>query len=145
MDWITPELFWFLLGLALLLAEFALPGIIIMFFGIGAWITSLTTWLGITTGAASQNIVFALSSVLLLFILRHRMKKIFMGKSTNDAIEDEFTGKEARVRVAIDENDRGKVEIKGAQWNARAQEVIPADTMVIIERREGLTLHVRIR
>ena len=72
MDWITPELFWFLLGLVLLLAEFALPGIIIMFFGIGAWITALTTWLGITTGAASQNMVFGLSSVLLLFVLRHR-------------------------------------------------------------------------
>lgn len=144
MDWLTPELFWFLLGLVLLLAEFALPGIIIMFFGIGAWITAITTWIGITPNATSQNIVFAVSSLLLLFVMRNRLKKIFVGTSTNDAIEDEFTGKEARVISDID-SAKGKIELKGAEWNARSEEPIAANTLVIIERREGLTLHVRPR
>lgn len=144
MNWLTPELFWFLLGLALLLAEFALPGIIIMFFGIGAWITALTTWMGLTPNATSQNIVFAISSLVLLFVMRRRLKQIFVGTTTNDTIEDEFTGKEARVVSEID-SSKGKVELKGAEWNARSVETISANSLVIIERREGLTLHVRPR
>jgi hypothetical protein len=35
-------------------------------------VTALTTWIGLTPNATSQNIVFALSSVLLLFVLRAR-------------------------------------------------------------------------
>jgi len=144
MDWLSAELFWFLLGLVLLLAEFALPGIIIMFFGIGAWITALTTWIGLTPNATSQNIVFALSSVLLLFVLRARLQKIFVGDSTQDTVEDEYTGKEAIVLQDVDDSN-GIVEMKGAEWRARSASLIPAKSVVIIEKREGLTLHVRLR
>lgn len=144
MNWLTPELFWFLLGLVLLIAELALPGIIIMFFGIGAMITALTTWLGITPNATSQNVVFAVSSVVLLFVLRQRLQKIFVGTTTDDSVEDEFTGKEARVLYPIDDA-QGKIEFKGAEWNARSSQNCPANTLVVIERREGLTLHVRPR
>jgi membrane protein implicated in regulation of membrane protease activity len=91
---LSPPVVWFLIGFALLIAEFALPGIIIVFFGMGAWITALTTWLGLTTSLPSQNIVFCISSVLLLFVLRNRLKNIFVGNATNDKIEDEYTGKE---------------------------------------------------
>jgi membrane protein implicated in regulation of membrane protease activity len=144
MDWLTPELFWFLLGFLLLVAEFVLPGIIIVFFGIGAWIAAFTTWIGLTESTASQNIVFVISSVILLFVLRHRFKNAFVGTSTNDAIEDEYTGKEARTLTDIDDQ-QGKIEMKGAEWNARSIEPIAANAWVIIERREGLTLHVRPR
>ena len=144
MDWLTAELFWFLLGFVLLVAEFVLPGIIIVFFGVGAWITALTTWLGLTQSAASQNILFAVSSVILLFVLRKRFTKIFVGSSTTDTVEDEYTGKEARVLSAVD-TQQGKIEVKGTEWNARSPEPIAANSWVIIERREGLTFHVRPR
>lgn len=144
MEWLTAELFWFLLGFVLLVSEFVLPGIIIMFFGIGAWITALTTWLGWTESMASQNVVFAISSVVLLFVLRNRFKNAFVGTSTNDTIEDEYTNKEAKTLTDID-NEHGKIEMKGAEWNARSTEPIAANSWVIIERREGLTLHVRPR
>ncbi|HBE23806.1 MAG TPA: NfeD family protein [Verrucomicrobiales bacterium] len=144
MDWLTAELFWFLLGLVLLLAEFALPGIIIMFFGIGAWVTAFTTWIGLTPNATSQNIVFVISSVLLLFVLRARLRRIFVGNSTVDTVEDEYTGKEAIVLHDVDDSN-GIVEMKGAEWRARSESPIPSSSIVIIEKRVGLTLHVRPR
>lgn len=144
MDWLTAELFWFLLGFFLIIAEFAVPGVIIMFFGIGAWITAFTTWIGLTSSLTSQNLVFAFSSVILLFVLRHRFRKSLVGESTHDAIEDEFTGKEALALTLINSVE-GKVEMKGAEWNARSPQEITARTWVVIERREGLTLHVRPR
>lgn len=141
---LSPPVVWFLIGFALLIAEFALPGIIIVFFGMGAWITALTTWLGLTTSLPSQNIVFCISSVLLLFVLRNRLKNIFVGNATNDKIEDEYTGKEVLALSDISDS-RGKVEIKGTEWNARSISPILSQSLVIVERREGLTLHVRAR
>jgi membrane protein implicated in regulation of membrane protease activity len=144
MEWLSAELFWFLLGFFLLLAEFALPGVIIVFFGIGAWMAALTTWLGLTTTMTSQNLVFALSSVVLLFGLRKRFHQSLVGDAIDDAIEDEYTGKEVIALTSIDDCS-GKIEVKGAEWSARAVAPIAAGTWVVITRREGLTFHVKPR
>ena len=36
-------LIWFILGLVLLLGEFVMPGLVIFFFGIGAWVVAILT------------------------------------------------------------------------------------------------------
>ena len=36
-----PAVIWFLVGLGLLLLELVLPGLVILFFGVGAWVTAL--------------------------------------------------------------------------------------------------------
>jgi hypothetical protein len=56
---------WFLVGLVLVLAEFATPGVILVFIGLGAWVAALTTWLGWTEALGAQMGVFAVSSTLL--------------------------------------------------------------------------------
>jgi membrane protein implicated in regulation of membrane protease activity len=144
MDWLTAELFWFLLGFVLLLAEFALPGVIIVFFGLGAWMAALTTWLGLTKTMASQNLVFVIASIVLLFGLRKRFHQSLVGDTTDDTIEDEYTGKEVIALTSIDDRS-GKIEVKGAEWSARAVEPIEAGMWVVIMRREGLTFHVKPR
>lgn len=35
-----PELVWFIIGLVLFLLELVLPGFVIFFFGVGAWVTT---------------------------------------------------------------------------------------------------------
>ena len=55
---------WFLAGLVLVLAEFATPGVILVFIGLGAWVAALTTWLGWTEALGAQMGVFAVSSTL---------------------------------------------------------------------------------
>jgi membrane protein implicated in regulation of membrane protease activity len=141
---ISPQVLWFLLGSLLIIVEFTLPGIVLVFFGVGAWITAFTTWIGLTPGLPAQNLVFCISSLSLLFLLRNRLKKIFVGNSSNDEIEDEYTGKEVLVLSDISDS-HGKVEIKGTEWNARSETPISATSLAIVERREGLTLHVRPR
>jgi inner membrane protein len=141
---LSPQVLWFLFGSLLIIVEFATPGIVMVFFGVGAWITAFTTWIGLTPGLPAQNMVFCICSLLLLFFLRNRLKNIFVGSSTNDKIEDEYTGKEVLALSDISDS-HGKVEIKGTEWNARSQAPIASSSLVIIERREGLTLHVRPR
>lgn len=131
-----PELFWFILGLGLFLLELVLPGFIIFFFGLGAWITALVCMTG-TPGINLQIIIFALTSVLSLIGLRRIIqKKFFYSKGNSSAdVEDEFTGKEARAISDFGGMQTGKVEFKGTQWNAEsASEIINGQRVVIIEK-----------
>ena len=142
------ELYWFLLGLALMLSELALPGFVIIFFGIGAWITALCIWLGVTTAFNTQLVIFLASSVLSLVLFRNQGKKYFQGKVSRkmDDISklDDVKGERA---VVVDDivpaNLAGKVEFHGTNWNAVAEGEIKKGTPVEILERENLTLKVK--
>lgn len=143
-----PFVLWFLAGLVLVLLEFAAPGVILVFIGLGAWAAALTTWLGWTTTMASQMTVFAIASVIFLVGLRNLCKGWFMGLSkSGDAREtdEEFRDKEARVVTAITPDLAGKVEFKGASWNARSTAALNPGDMAVIVERDGLLLTVRPR
>ena len=72
-DWLKPELIWFIIGLVLLLLEFTAPGLILFFFGVGAWVVSIICFFfGIAINL--QLLIFLSSSILLLLLLRKRLK-----------------------------------------------------------------------
>ena len=145
---LEPEVIWLIAGILLILAEIIVPGVVLVFFGFGAIITAITTGLGWTENFGLQSLVFVVSSVLLLFILRRLLRKWFVGSDdTNRSdMDDDFTGREARVVTDLPgEHGYGRVEIKGAEWKACSPEIITAGQIVIIDKREGLTLHVRPR
>lgn len=136
----NPALFWLVLGLALVGLEIILPGIVLMFFGFGALLTSLCCLLfGIDP--LTQTILFAVSSVIMLAALRRLFLRArwFAGEKT----KDEFAGKEVKVVADIPGTaEHGLVLLNGTNWNAIAREFIPKDSIVRIERRDGLTLVV---
>src|SRR5665647_1315274 len=90
-----PELSWFAFGLILFLLEVVVPGFIIFFFGVGAWITALICVI-FNPGTNMQIIIFGISSILSLIALRRVIQKKFFYNKRNlsDEVEDEFTGKE---------------------------------------------------
>ena len=67
-DFLTPEVIWFLVGLVLLVMEFMLPGLIIGFFGVGAWIVAIVC-LMTDIGINAQLGIFIASSVLSLSVI----------------------------------------------------------------------------
>jgi len=145
-DFLKPELIWFLIGLALLILEFALPGLIIFFFGVGAWVVALVcliTDIGINT----QLVIFIGSSVLSLLCLRKWLKGVFMGhvKSKQDMTEElkEFIGERAVVKEKIVPKAGGKVEFHGTNWVAEADEEIAEGAVVEIIGKDNITLKVK--
>jgi membrane protein implicated in regulation of membrane protease activity len=145
---VEPYVLWFLAGLILVLLEFTAPGLVVIFFGLGAWVVSLTSWLGWTPALAGQLGVFTLASLALLFGLRRSCREWFAGlSSAGDArqTEEEFLNKEVRVLSAILPGQPGKVEFKGVNWNAHATEPLQAGDAAIIVGRDGLQLQVRPR
>ena len=144
-DFITnrPELVWFILGLILLLAELVLPGFVIFFFGVGAWITALVC-LFFNPGFNLQAVIFAVTSVIVLLAFRKMIqnKFIYNKNDISGTIEDEFTGKEAVAVADFDDEKRGKVDFKGTSWRAESDFEIHAGQTVIILKKDNFKLKV---
>lgn len=116
-----PELVWFIIGLVLFLLELVLPGFVIFFFGVGAWITALLCLIA-NPGINLQAIVFGVTSILSLLLLRRMIQKRFFytREELSREVEDEFTGREAVAITDIEPGDTGKVEFKGTSWKAES-------------------------
>ncbi len=134
-----PELFWFIIGLGLFLLELVIPGFFIFFFGLGAWVTALFCLIVNPDSISNlQMIIFAVTSVLSLVILRRIIQKKFFYSKNNlsEEVEDEFTGKDALAVVDFGPDKIGKVEFKGTTWKAESKfEIKEGQTAVIIEKK----------
>ncbi len=150
MEWIkeylAPELIWFLVGLVMLLLEFALPGLIIFFFGVGAWVVAgLCFFLPLET--TWQLAIFLATSVVCLLVLRKTLKRVFFGRVVNDPrgseYADENVGKEATVATRIAPHTPGKIELNGTLWKAISDHTIEKGATVTIIAKDNLTFTVK--
>ena len=140
---LSPAAIWFIIGFVLLILEFALPGLIIFFFGIGAWIVALACLFTDLT-FNNQLILFILSSLLSVLLLRKSLKKMLLQRKRPDGLlEDEFIGKTAKAETAITPGNNGKISFKGASWQASSSEVIAAGENVIITGNDSIVLIVK--
>lgn len=141
----NPGLLWFIAGLAMLITELFAPSLVLMFFGLGAWVVTVL-YLVFNIGFSAQLIVFGVASLLLLALLRKKLKSVFLGyvssrQESGKNMEDSF-GKEAIVVVRIEPARPGKVEYNGVAWDAEADDSIEIDTRVKIIDRNGLRFKV---
>ena len=138
-----PEVIWFIIGLALFLLELVLPGFVIFFFGVGAWVTALLCLIA-DPGLNLQAIVFAVTSILSLVALRKIIqKKFFYTKDElSKDVEDEFSGREAIAMTDFEPGENGKVEFKGTQWKAESLSSIREGDRVIIKEKDSFKLIV---
>lgn len=138
-----PAAVWFLIGFLLLLLEFALPGLILFFFGIGAWIVAILVLL-FDLPINAQLIIFLASSSLSVLFFRKWVKRLLWSrKQSSELIDDEFIGKTAVAETAIAPGHNGKVNFKGSSWSARSEDVIAAGETVMITGNESILLIVK--
>jgi membrane protein implicated in regulation of membrane protease activity len=146
-SFLRPELIWFLVGLLLLFVEMAIPGFVIGFFALGAWIVALVTLFKPLT-LNQELALFISTSVLSLVLARSWLKGLFTGfvraRPDTDVDLGEFIGQRVLVTQAITAKLPGKVEFHGAPWQAAADREIPAGTVVEIVAKDNLTLKVKI-
>ncbi len=148
MNWESPEIIWFVVGLVLILLEFAIPGLITVFFGIGAWIVALICLL-VPLPLNTQLFIFIILSILSLLFLRKWFRKLFVRRLeavqiSTDELEDDITGQEAVVVARITPKKHGRVEFRGSTWNATAKETIAAGRTVKIIGKKNITLVVEL-
>ena len=143
-DWLRPQLVWFGIGVILLLLEFANPGVVLIFFALGAWLVALLC-LTVEVSLNLQLGVFVITSVVLLLVFRSRIKeRIDRRQPAPEAGEsEEFVGRRGLVTREIRSDRAGRVDCRGTTWAAEAGERIPEGAAVEIVEKENLTLVVK--
>ncbi|WP_339137866.1 MAG: NfeD family protein [Candidatus Electrothrix sp. GW3-4] len=140
---VSPVLIWFLLGIVFFVTELILPGFILFFLGIGAWFTASV--LALTEVSLTvQMIIFLVSSLVTLILLRSWLHSIFFGDSNeeDDSVNVDDAPATGIVTEAIMPPGLGRVKYGGSFWQATADESISVDTVVRIIERKNLIVHV---
>lgn len=141
-----PRLIWFVLGLVLIIAEFMIPGVVIIFFGVAAWVLSLLCFI-MPLSLNAQLLIFLVTAVssLLLFrkVLKQKLLKGKMSGEVSSALEDEFIGQKAEVIKDINPPHEGKISLKGASWTAISEESIAVGEYIEIIGKESIKLIVK--
>ena len=137
---------WLIAGVMLIVAEFAVPGVFICFFGVGALLTGAAVWIFPTLSLTAQIALFAILSIGFLAGCRRFMPQSFRGSRKidhSDIENDDIVGAEVVVTEAITPEAPGKVEFRGSQWSARADRTIAVGERASIVGRHNLTLYLK--
>lgn len=139
----TTPVIWILIGFLLFVLEFIIPGLVLFFFAVGAWIVGiLCLFLDITING--QLIIFLASSLVCLLLLRRWTKKvIFKRKPSSELLDDEFLGKTAIAETEISPLSNGWVSFKGTSWQASSEDIIEKGESVTISGNESIVLIVK--
>lgn len=134
---------WFVVGFSFFLLEFLVPGFILFFFGIAAWLVALIT-LFFDIAIDTQLIIFLVSALVTVVLFRKWVKeKLGMHKAGPKVLEDEYIGKIAFAETEITPEKNGKVEFKGASWDAKSEEHIASGQQVEIVETKSILLIVK--
>jgi len=146
----NPVFIWFVIGTVLVVAEFFVPGIVLVFFGISAWLVALAAGLigPIRASIPIQVGIWVVLSVILLFSLRSWLQGLLKGFTGAETDPNKMPreGIGARVEVIEDidtKSHAGRVRWKGSLWRAEADEDIPAGTAVEIVGQDNMTVKVK--
>lgn len=135
---------WVLIGLALLVIEFASTTMHIGFFAAGAFLVALAVALGWDGPLSAQIIAFTVASLLALFVFRPIvMRKL---KLRGDGHEvDAIVGQQATAMDEIAIGAIGQAELRGSTWSARnvGSSSITKGQRCAVEKVDGLQLHIR--
>lgn len=133
---------WLGLLLVFLMMEGATVALVSAWFAAGSVVAAIAALLG--ASLPLQIGLFLGVSIVLLALLRPMIKK-YLNPTIQKTNADSLVGKECPVTEKIcNLRSQGQVKINGMTWSARsaAGEDIPADSIVKIERIEGVKLIV---
>lgn len=139
----SPVLLWFLAGIVFLALELVLPGLIVFFFGIGAWCAALAVYL-FPVPLTTQLLIFLVASLAALALLRSTLKKVFLGRTLdvdamNSTVPADATGE---VIDDIVPPATGTIKYAGSFWQATAEVPLSKGTIVRIVEKTNLTVKV---
>lgn len=135
---------WIVLGAVLLAGEVVIAAdFYLVFFGLAAVLLGLLGLLGLALPNWAQFLLFAALAVTGLVFYRGRWKRRLL--SSDREMGPELVGERAVARETIAAAGRGRVNLRGATWEACNEGAAPiaAGDPCTVLRVEGLTLHVR--
>ena len=141
----TTSICWLAVFVLLIVIELATMGLTTIWFAGGAVAGFIASMLG--ANVVIQAVVFFVVSIVLLIFTRPFAVRYINSNKTKTNIEG-LIGQEALVLEEINNiRETGCARLEGKEWTARSVDdtVIPADTVVIVERIEGVKLIVKTK
>ena len=141
----TTSICWLAVFVLLIVIELATMGLTTIWFAGGAVAGLIASMLG--ANVVIQAVVFFVVSIVLLIFTRPFAVRYINSNKTKTNI-DGLIGQEALVLEEINNiRETGCARLEGKEWTARSVDdtVIPADTVVIVERIEGVKLIVKTK
>ncbi|WP_341227202.1 NfeD family protein [uncultured Arcticibacterium sp.] len=132
---------WVILGVIFLIVEIFSVSFFAVFFGVGALVTALLTYLELTNDLITQVIAFLVVSAGSLVVFRKQILTAFNKSGENYT---ELVNERANVSAAIPAKGEGKVFYRGSDWIAEAVTdiAIPKGAKVLIKKVDGIRLIV---
>ena len=141
----TTSICWLVVFILLILIELATMGLTTIWFAGGAVAGFVASMLG--ANVVIQAAAFFAVSILLLFFTRPFAVRYINSNKTKTNVEG-LIGQEALVLEEINNiRETGCARLEGKEWTARSMNdtVIPKDTVVTVERIEGVKLIVQTK
>jgi membrane protein implicated in regulation of membrane protease activity len=135
---------WVVIGAVLLAAEAIIAtDFYLVFLGISGITVGLLALFGLQLPAWAQFLVFALIAVILLVLYRRSWKPRLTVQDRE--MGPELVGEVGMARVDISSGARGRVDLRGAIWEAinDGESAIEAGSRCEVLSVDGLTLRVR--
>ena len=139
----TAVIWWLIAVIVFLVAEAATVALVSVWFAGGALLAMLAAALG--AGLAVQIAVFTVSSCALLALMWPLAKKRQSSRHVRTNA-DRLIGREVLVTEQIENlKETGEIKVNGVLWTAVSVDgsLIPAGSLVRIERLEGAKVYVR--
>jgi membrane protein implicated in regulation of membrane protease activity len=123
-------LIWIAVGLLFIAIELFVPGLVVVFMGLGALAVALLRWIGVVEGLPASFITWLISSVVMVVSLRGTLRKWFPPEESHKVDDEDVRGFGQLVEVledivpADDDSDKpaGRVRFEGTSWPAATTE-----------------------
>ena len=139
--------FWWGLFVFLVLAEFIIPGLVVMFVGMGAGTVAVFMHYGLIDGIIQQFLVWFASSLIYIFSLRLVVMHYYPSDQVQYNIDEDLDvkGQEAEVVKTIPKDGVGRISHSDSSWNAKSEDgsEIKSGQKVEIVSRDNITWIVK--
>ena len=130
---------WVSSGIFFTAIEFLVPGLVMVFVGLGALTVALGMYLGYIDEIVQQFITFFISSIIYLLTLRFLVLRFVPSVTRKENIDEdeEVMGSIVEIVADINSGEFGRVEHSGSSWQARAegdQTILKGEQVKIIGR-----------
>jgi len=131
--------FWLGFGIALVLAEVVLPGLVSIFVGMGALTVAALLYYHHIDSVASQFIAWFVSSIVYIFSLRLSAMKYYPTDTIVRKIDDDIVviGQLVKVVETIPSGGAGRIAHSESTWNAISKEtedIQPGEEVKVVGR-----------
>ena len=130
---------WLGSGIFLMAIEFLVPGLVMVFVGLGSLTVVFGMHFGYIDGILQQFITFFISSIIYLLTLRFLVLRFVPSVTRKENIDEdeEVMGSIVELVADINSGEFGRVEHSGSSWQARAegdQTILKGEQVKIIGR-----------